>query len=481
MWLFLLSFAHAAPLSLADALRAALVANPDLVASTYTLDEADASVTSARGVFDPTLDAGVSADGAETSSYLAGYPTSSSTVSWEGDVDLGGQLGSGTSWSVGAATTQQSSSTVSTLGGQSSTSDTDTWATTLSVTASQDLLALLRPTDARAALRKAVERADQASVQALDTRAQVLSDVATAWWDWSGALEQVDVATRSVTAAKALEARTAAWVEVGQSQAVELARVKADRLQAEETLAKAQAAAGSAADVLLLRIGAPPGTPIEPAGDPVGPTLPTLSLDAHLAAAAAASPTVLLARLQADAATAAARDTRYDALPSLSLGASAGVSTLEDTAGASWSGLFGDGALPSWGVGLDLSVPLGGRAARGAQDGATAQKEAAIRSLESAERTVDANVRAALRDEATAEQSLALAEARLQVAKETEAGEGARVNEGTRRMDQLLDAVHDREDAELDVIAARRELWRATLQVARLEGTVEAALSVPHE
>jgi hypothetical protein len=36
-----------------------------------------------------------------------------------------------------------------------------------------------------------------------------------------------------------------------------------------------------------------------------------------------------------------------------------------------------------------------------------------------------------------------------------------------------------REDAELDVIAARRELWRATLQVARLEGTVEAALSVP--
>ncbi len=476
--LLVLSSAHAAEgISLADALAGAAQKNAELRAAQASVDAARAEVLTAEGAFDASLDASAGAERSESRSFLAGYPMSSSTSAWSADAGVSGELATGTSWSLSTEIARQTSSTETSLGGASSAQETDYWASSVGVTVRQDLLTILRPTDARQAVRNATERADQYEMAALEARQTALAGVADAWWSWKTATERAALAERSVESALALERVTEAWVEEGQAEALELARVRTERLATEQEAAETKAAAVTAGDALLVAMGRDPGADIAPEGEGAPGELASTDVREHLATASSQSPAIARLDLQLAAAHAAVRDVRYDGLPSLAVTGSAGLTSLDTSASGALRDLTGDEAMPTWAAGLEMSVPLGGRAARGTRQQAEAEVRSAEIALDAAERELEAEMRAALRDVETAERALALATQRLDVARQTEEGERARTEEGLRRTDQLLDAVEAREQAEQDVLDARLSAWRATVEVARLEGGVDAVLA----
>lgn len=469
--------AHAGEgLSLADAISTALQSNADLRAAEAALDAADADQLGAKGAFDPVLSVSGGLDRAESRSFLAGYPMASTTRAWSGDLGIAGELPSGTSWSISGEIARDAADTETTFGGASGTQETDYWTSSVGVTVRQDVLALVRPTTAREAVLRAAERADQREMALLQTRQEALAAVATAWWDFQAAGARAHLARTSVESAVALVQVTDAWVQEGQAEAVELARVRTEQLAAEQAAVEAEAEVARSRDRLLVVIGREPGADVTPVGEGAVRTPASMDLKEHLAIADAQSPSIALLDLQLEAARAASRDARYDGLPSLSLTGSVGAGSLESSASDAVGSLVGDESLPSWAAGIEVSVPLGGRVARGTRDAASADVRAAEAALEEAERALAADVREALRDLQTATTALSLAAQRVEVARETEAGERARAEEGMRRLDQLLDAVNAREEAEADVLDARLAASRAIVEVARLEGGVDAAI-----
>ncbi|MBN2797744.1 MAG: TolC family protein [Deltaproteobacteria bacterium] len=463
-------------LSLAEAMERALSGHTELQITALSRDQAQASLLRARSSWDPQLTAGLSSDSSENRGYIAGYPTSSQATGWGSSAGVSGTLPTGTSWSVSGRLLQDSTTTSASLGGVEGTPTTyESWSANAGVKVSQDLLALLRDSAPKIAVRTSSEQLSRAEAAVLQAEQGAVVEVASAWWDWAAAAQAEALAGGTLAEAEALERRTRAWLEEGRVAELELSRVTAEQLAARRDLLLAASRTRKAGDRLLVLLGREPGADLSPGAEALAWPVPS-SLDApeHLARAAAGNLDLRLAQLDLDAAHAAAGDARDQRLPSLDLSGTASVGSLSASASEAVSDLRGDAALPGYGVALDLTVPLSGRSARAARDSAEAAVLAAKLRLDARERTVRADTLAALDAVGTARLSLALAEARLRVAQETEAGERARVEEGLTRLDQLLLAQDQRDQAAATVISARRDLSSAELSLAAVEGAVVA-------
>lgn len=467
----------AEPVSLADVVRAVLRDGADVRAAELAVDMAAAQVSAARAVFDPTFTTGADVSGGRSSSFLAGFETSSRAFAWSTDTALSGELPTGTSYELGSSVVRQHSTTTSSLGGESTDQQVSTWAFGVDATVRQDLFAALRPTSAQVALRTAREAKDVEALRALDIRQATLASVTSAWAGWQVEVAAVDVRARRLATAEALEASLMAQLDEGVVTAADVGKVRADRLGAQADLAAAGASARDAGDRLLVQMGRSPGVEVEPAGE--FPRLPevTATLAVHLAEADARSPALALARLQATHSDAALRDAWLQALPSLTVDGSAGVATLAGDARAALLGLAdSDSALPTYGAGLTLTVPLGGRAAAAARAKAEASRASISLASDDGSRSLAADVVVALRAVRTAETSVTLARARLEAARAVADAESARADEGLVRVDQRLDALAAVSEAELAVLDQEAALRLAVVELMRLEGSIDALL-----
>lgn len=457
------------PLSLVASLGLALQGNPDLVSAGRDLDAAQADVVTARGSWDPSFTAASTWTNSESSGYVAGSPVSATSSTWDSSMGLVGSLPTGTDWELSTSLDRDRSNTTSSLGGTVTEQLQDSWVGDLSIGLRQDLLAPVRASSDKQTVTLSLMLVSEAEIARRSAEEEALSDVADAWWSWWTATESVGVAEKAVDTAKALEATTQAWLDEGETTRTELSRVKAARLEAESDLLQAQTDARAAADDLLLTLGLPPGQELVP-GDAATPTL-------DAAADAVDEDTVLAENLE----LALARRTHErmqtsrafagdDMLPELDLLASAGVRSREEDPGSAASALVGEGALPSTSIGLELTIPLGNRSARGARDRAELERAQAEDDVATAERSVRAQLRAAQDELRTAEQAVALAEARLEMAQATEDGERAQFDEGAHRTDELLDAIDDRLAAEADLLSAQADVGRARLDLVALRG-----------
>ncbi|MFT5684396.1 MAG: outer membrane protein TolC [Myxococcota bacterium] len=471
--------AHAGqPLSLSQALSSANTNNPDVRSVALTIQQADASLLAARATADPTLSMGGDRTVSETQSFLGGFPFESSTESTSGDLSLGGTLSTGTSWSVSSALSHDVSTSTTSLGGVQGEAQTqDFFSGSASLSASQDLLVFFRDTTAQRAIRDATRQQDTARLSAIQSSQQVLVNVASAWWTWQGAFEQAELAQDSLESAITLTERTQIWLEVGQVDETELARVTSDRLQAERNLRASRHEVRRSANALLLMMGEDPGQDVFPVGDGSF-ALPETYTDAeHLALAQANSIDLALLAIERDGAEADLRDARSDVLPSLALGGQYGRSSLESSAADAIASVGNDSGFPVYGVSLDLSIPIGGRSVKAANQQARAALDSIEIRSDSAEQQLVSSVQLALSSARLAEQDVALASSRLAVSIEVEDGESARVDAGTRRLDQLLDSRQNRQAAQVDLLQAERTLAQAWLELARLEGRVDQVLS----
>jgi len=423
----------------------------------------------ARASFDPTLAASTQLSGVDSAGFVAGFPTEASSVSSSSSLSVGATTSTGTSWEVGADLGYDNMTTLATLGGQASEQVQSNWTGLVDLTVSQDLLAPFRRSDAGMAARQAGERLTRAELASEQAQQDALVAIAEAWWSWASAVRLAETAERALGEAQRLEAQTKARFAEGDVAMLEVSRTTAERLAAEQEQSTTRADARAAADQLLLAMGESPGQAIEPGGDGAVAGGET-DLERSLARALQANPEVAIARADVASAEQALQDARRSGLPELTASGSVGMASLSSDALGALGDLATDDGLPRWAVGLDLSVPLGGRAARSQRAGAEAERDIAELALTSAEDELRASVRAAVDAVDTSRRSVQLAVVQVDVARQTEAGEQARVDEGESRLDDLIAARNDRLDAEAALVSAESERARAELQLLRLEG-----------
>ncbi|MCB9683129.1 MAG: TolC family protein [Alphaproteobacteria bacterium] len=459
--------AHAGELSLADAL-AGVSSVRSVQTAALQRASAEAAVLQAAGAFDPDLSWTTDASGNAASGYVAGYPVDSRSTGVDMGLTVQGELPSSTTWSVSMDLGYDTTTTVSELAGDATEQVRSNWDGLVSLTVGQDLLAPLRRSDLSIRRRQAQDAADVAALQAAQAEEDALEAVADLWWTWAAAWRQTRTAEAALASAERLVGSTQALADEGQVAQLEVRRVEADRLDAERTTLQARTAERQAADALLSRLGLPFDAALTPSGSGA---IAAGSLDVHDAEAQAvdADLDVAIARRQVQTEQTDLRDARATWLPSLDLSGTVGVASLADTAATAVTAL-GTDPLPRWGVGLSVSVPLGGRAARGAVQTASAQLGVAELAVDDAEAAARLAIRAALDDMALARASVALTTAQLDVARQTEDGEQARLEEGLTRLDDLLDARHARVQAEVAVIDAEADRARAELAVLRRLG-----------
>jgi outer membrane protein TolC len=430
---------------------------------------ARATLGGARSAFDPTLSASTELSAVDSAGFVAGFPTEASSIGSDSSVSIGATTSTGTTWELGADLGYQNMTTLASFGGEPTEQVQTNWSGLVDLTLSQDLLAPFRQSDSAVAARQAGERLGSAELATLQARQDAVVTIAQAWWTWSSAVRLADTAERALGEAVALEAQTQARFDEGDVARLEVSRTRSARIGAAQDLLVAQVDVRAAADQLLLAMGEPPGQAIEPVGDGAvagGETDPERSL----ARALEANPDVVIARADVAIAESALRDARRAALPELTAAGSVGMGSLSSDALGALQDLATEDGLPRWAAGLDLSVPLGGRAARSERSGAEAELDIAKLTLASVEEQLRADVRAAVDAVVAGRAAVELAWAQLEVAEETEAGEQARVDEGESRLDDLIAARNARLDAVAAVVAAESDRARAELQLLRLEG-----------
>ena len=468
--------ASAADLSLQDALDASS-GNRDLRIAAQQEEAARFGVDAARASYDPSLVGRTSTSSNDNKSFIAGQPVSSTTDSTNHSLELQGRSAVGTTWALGAELGQSKSSTLSSLGADPTTEVLrNNWMGLVDLSVTQDVLAPFRRSSEAIASREARERLDAASISRAQAEADATQAIAEAWWSWSAASRVAESSERALDEARALEDRTQAWLDEGKVARLELDRAKTDRLAAQRDNIRAQAELRRTADALLVTMGQAPGTDITPAGDG-SIASGDVDLDASLQRALADNLSILAARLDASAATEANRDARRSGLPELNMTGSLGMATLADTSTAAVSELATSG-MPRWSLGVDLTVPLGGRAARASAAQSATELQIATLRLEDAEARVRADVRAAVDAVATARLGVELAHLQLAVARATEDGEQARVDEGVTRLDDLISARNARLQAEADLISAESDRASAELELLAVEGRLGGSLGV---
>ena len=465
--------AHAqTPITLPEALALVSQQAPAGRRSALAVDHADAGIREARAVTDPTLSADANAQSQQSTGFLAGTPLDTHTSTLDQGLTLAGTSTVGTTWELYADLDYNDSTSVSQLlGGEQKQSY---WTSTVGVQVKQDVLAPWRSAPGAVAVRQAVERRDQASLDLLGVRQDTLTSAASAWWELRLAQDRLALAEARLRTLQALESRTEARVEEGLVEALERDRVTVDRLQGAREVIAARDALDRASDTLAVLLGLPLEEKLVPTGDGVLDGAETLDLEAHLAWARTGNVDLAKARLQRDIARSSQRDARQARAPTLTLIGTGSVGSLETDVGDAITGLAKESAFPTYGAGLQFAVPLAGRAAAAQVDAAGAEVVRADLLLEDADRQVESEVRSAVRSVISAREDVELAAARVAVARRTEDAEQVRVEEGTKRLDQLLEAGEARQSAELDHLDAVIALARAQLELRALEGALTA-------
>lgn len=462
--------AHAADLSLDDALAAARDDNPQLQAAGLVLDQQRASLRGALATSDPTLTLASDRGYTETVGFLAGTPLTATTESQSSTVAVAGQGARGTRWSLYSGLSLEDTTTASLLAGPEGEVQQTNWSTEVGGQLEQDLLAPWKRSPQLEARLDALVAVERAQLEAYRTEQDVLAEVAGAWWDAWLARERVALAEQGVAEAQRLVERTTALVAQGSALAVDASRAELALLDARQALLSAQSTAAALEDVLLLQLGRSPTEVVtlsRGVATDAGVQVPTL--DTVLAG----SPTLALAQRDLEAARRRERDAQRDRLPELTASVGGALVTLEETAPDALASLSAGDRYPRWSAGLSLSVPLGGRSAKATADRRGAEVRQAELQVQQQQAALEADYAAAVDRLRTAEAAGELAMARLTVAGETESAEAVRVDAGTRHLDDLLDARDDRRTAEVGLLEARVDVARAGLSLARLAGAVD--------
>lgn len=495
----LLAFAGAAhaqeSLTLRDATTRALAKNRDIEIERESVQQADAGIDRARSAYDPTLraEARYRDQRLPTTSVLSGAPegelaptlrevSSSATYTQ--------LLSSGASITFGTSVARDTSNSFLTLVSPG-------WLTSFTAEIRQPLLQNRRIDPARRAIRLAAVSRDRTQASLRRTVAETTAAVEQAYWTLVAADQDVEIRRASITLAEAQRTDVAARIEgkvtpesdIAQPNA-EIARRRGDLLAASETRARAERALkalilGSADDPLW-------SVTLQPADAPT-PTVAAVDLQEALRVAAAERPELA----DADARVALQEieiDASKDRLrPQLDL---VGSYTSRGLAGARHDGVQTfpglpatfpadlDGGLgsslenalrqrfPDLSAGVQLTIPIGHRAARADVATAESMKRQTVSARERLLLQIGVEVRNAVTALETAAARIDAARAAREAAEVQLQAEQDRFTAGLTTTFLVLTRQNDLASARLTETAALAALRRAQVELARARGTL---------
>lgn len=412
------------PLALEDALRAALAADPSLLAAAAGRDAARGAARSQAGDFWPELFGEVSrgSDEQPTASVFSGADV---LVNDQDALSAGARmkLPTGTELSATLNSTRlETNSSFATLSPQ-----IDTYGE-LAIT--QPLLKGFGPAASSGRDAADAQRRQAESLYA-DARLATAAGVEAGYWALYAAERDhaVQLLIRDQAQAFLDEAELRAKAGLAGPGAVASARVFL--AQQAQVVFDSEELLDQSSDRLATLMGRRPegSGRYHALGAPPG-AFPAADEDSLVALASAQSPSLAAAREALDAAHARARGAAWNALPSLDLYGAVGgrglggtgrtiitnfggqpdtlISTLDTGFGDTFSQVTGRD-YPSWRMGLRFNVPLGA-SDRGERDRLRAEEARASAQLAAARRALDETVRAQYRELARGQERLALAE-----------------------------------------------------------------------
>lgn len=473
MILLSLATASAGSLSYEDALTLAIQANPSVAMAELDAQAAESRVLAAQAIWDPNLSASVgraynvSEQRADFGFY---YELETTSLLWNSQ--LAQTLPTGTSWSLDWQNSTQDVGVQLDPDNPFQVEDFASGSSSLTASVSQQLLKGHRMAYNLQTVNSARAALTIAEAQVAQKRQEVLSDVASAYWDLVYTREALETAREAVEVAKEEQRIVAAQLEAGNMAPVELTRVEAAVAQTQLTLIEAdnlhQTASYRLSTLLVLD-----GSPIEPTTDPGDVDVLDLNLGRTIEAALQGNPGIRVQEAVLANAEANLVSARHARLPTLSMTGSLGWRGYDDEVGGGYpearAEVFGR-QFPTSYVGADFSMPLMNRAARGEVGAQAAQTTSAERQLQQLELMVSEQVATLVRELETSTRRLELAELNLRLAEETLGAEKALQQAGRAIQKDILAAQRQRDAARVEVVKARTDYRKSLVQLEGLQG-----------
>jgi outer membrane protein TolC len=463
--------------SFREALDATEAANPSLIRSQFEVEQAEASLMSARGTFDPTLSVNTTWQRNERVGFFQGFKYTSVSTYWDFGAGVSGSLPTGTTFSVNGAVDRNDSRYETEFEeGSPSESIADAFTSNTSVSLTQQIL---RGHRLSWNLHHVTRARDGLAIAALSqerTRQETLAEAARAYWYWTYQVRLVDIAEQNAAVAEEALRIGVLRLESGELAPVEKTRLEAALVQAQAALIDARIAAEQAADALLLLMGDRPDQEAMPSTS-LGDVPPLeLDVDAAVEVALAQNLDLAVARARLESARVEHAYARHGTLPTLSATASAGLGAQDDSLGAAVTGLGGEDAFPFFSVSGNLSVPIGNRAARGEArrtSGALHATEIEVAELED---SVRAQVEQQVRLLSQARRRVELVDINQRLAEETLSAEEALEQAGRSIQKDVLEARTEVHRARVEAAKARADYRLAQTELLRLQGQLDVAL-----
>jgi outer membrane protein TolC len=469
-------------LSIEDALRVAIERNLELELEDLNTDIANYDYLGSWGAFDPVVGAtaGLTDSESQGSSGLSG-----GTVVETDSQNLSGSLfvPFTTGGSLDLTYARDNTRTNNSFA-LFDTSTTDV----VTVALTQPLLrngwrrfATSEQREAEIALRQQEARRDE-------VRHRVLRDVANAYWDVVGAVEDLGVQEVALETAQTQLDQNRRRLEVGVGTEVLQAETNVAALEEERLLAESTLRAAEDALRTLLFQGSD-GNLVQEAMEwdlPISALTPLPDVDAtelptwttSLALALESRPELVQQRLAVEAANVLLDRAESLRLPALDFSLEAASTGFDEDPNEAMSTALGYD-FPTYTGSLRFSMPIRNRTARYGERSARAQVIASRIVYSQVELTVLADVRTAVRELAYAGESVAAAEKSAQFAERQLAAEEARFEEGLSTTFQVLEFQRDLAEARSTLTAARARYAKALVGLRYAEGVIRTPEDAP--
>ncbi len=472
-------------LTIKESILLALKNNLDITIEGFNPRIREGDIATAKAAFDPVFVGSVS-DGrsrirSNTASFIPGALLASDTSTFTYNFQLNDKLPTGASAQLAWTNQMQRSNSIS-------LNFNPNYNTGLTFTLTQPLLKNFG-VDVNATPIKLAINNRQIARQTLTTR---IFDVATnaqnAYFDLVSAIEQLEVARRSLALARELVDLNKARVRAGVAAPVEVTQAEAQAAAREQDVLIAEKAVKDAEDNLRVILNLP-GSPVgwggtivpteRPAFQVVAPDLPE------------SIRTALSKRSEYEAAKVAVANTELNRrlaknqlLPELDAVGSAGLTGLDGTQrihNGTVSSYGGEGSslgnmvsaqFNNWSAGLTLTVPLGNRAAEAGYTQAALQEEQSRVSLRNQELQIVAQVREAVRRIDTNAKRVEAARVARALAEEQLRIEQRRLRAGVSTTFNVLQFQRDLTAAQAVEVQAMSDYQKSLVNLERVRGTV---------
>lgn len=461
----------ATTITLADARLRARRAGPGVAASVGAQRVAEGRAVSAYGTFDTIFGAGLQArssvtPGVRDSDFIAGL-----------DRRLGGQLRAARALETGGSLSlslgqQHTETSVATQGG--TREGVTTFDSAASATLVHPLLRGVGTKSTLAARRAAEERVLAAVADVAGARTTAQLDVTVAYWQLAGSQEEQALRREATRIAVEQLERVRDLVVAGRAANGDVGAVERSVRLRRSDEAAATAEVVARGSELLRAMGAPVAelqTSEVRSGDPLPDPRPHPRSDVF-AAALRRNPSLVALRA---GIRASGQDLTYaenQRLPRLDLTATISSSGRDPLVGAS-TGQVLTARAPGYLFGLDLTIPLENRAARGAEEAARGEVERQTAELADREREVCASLVRALALERAASERFDLASSAIAFARESLSLEEERLRSGRSSASDVLLRQEELVETQLEAIRARVDAAISGAAIEALTGDLE--------